>query len=188
MNIGTSYIQKLSELYQIDNSTKASMIENIERIEKEFQNWCWTDIEYAIDLFYTKKNDKIMPRMAQVKAILNTNRKDKALFSPVDARNDAGCYNLPSTSIKIISDAFLSVCRMAHKLGVANIPYFELKENTKCGNDTYIKDGMLRKIRWDWDDYVAIAKERFPETFGKFKNLTKLEEYTFAYKLGVLNV
>ena len=103
MNKGTNYINKISELYQVENSIKAIMIEKVDRIEKELENWSWEDIEYAIDLFYTKKNDKNYPKIAQIKAILNTNRKDNAINLTVGTRNDDGLYNEPTTSIKVIT-------------------------------------------------------------------------------------
>lgn len=186
MDIGATYINRICELYQVDASIKASMIDHIDVITKQLSKWSWEEIEQAIDWYYTKKNDTIFPKVAQIRAILNAKTKDKTSNSARGARNEPDGYNLPFTNIKVISDAFLSVCRMAHKSGVTNISYFELVEKIPYGNGSYIKDKKIWSKKWDWDDCVAEAKERYPDTFGKFRNLTKLEEYTFAYKLGIL--
>ena len=89
----------------------------------------------------------------------------------------------------------MRVCRYAHKIGVLNIPYFELVERIPCGTDKYIKflnddksKPRIWSVRWDWDDAVEEAKRRFPDTFGKFRNLNKAELYTFSYKLGMINI
>lgn len=195
MDIGATYINRITELYQVDASIKASMVEHIDVITKQLGKWSWEDIEQAIDWYYTKKNDIKFPKVAQIRAILNSKTKDKPSNLTRDKRNDDYGYNLPYTNIKVISDAFLTVCRFAHENGILNIPYFEETEGLKHGNDTYLrykdeekKKPYIWKKRWDWDDSVEKAKERFPDTFGKFKNMTKPEEYTLAYKLGIIRL
>lgn len=195
MDIGVAYINKITNLYGLDSKIKADMLEVVDKIAKAFDNWCWEDIEYAIDYYYTRKNDKNYPKVAQIQAILNTNTHDKRKNTAPDTRNDDGWYNLPSTRIKIITDAFLSVCKYAHKIGVVNIPYFSLKEGIPCGWDTYVKYssaddkvGRIWHVRWDWDDAVEYGKQKYPDVFGKFKGISKLEEYTFAYKLGLIEI
>lgn len=195
MDIGSSYINRITELYTVEPEIRASMLEHIQVIDRQLGKWSWEDIEDAIDLFYTKKNDKKFPKVAQIRAILNTNKKDKALFSARGERNDDGWYNLPSTRIKVISDVFLSVCRYAHKNGILNIPYFSVVENIQYGNDNYIKydspddkDGRVWHKKWDWDDAVLTAKERFPDTFKRFYALTKPEEYCLTCKLGLITI
>lgn len=196
MDTGVAYINKISDLYNLDTKTRADMLEVVDKINLAFNNWAWEDIEYAIDYFYTRKSDKNYPKVAQIQAILNTNTHDKRKNSAPDTRNDDGWYNLPSTNIKVITDAFLRVCRVAHKQGVLNIPYFAIKEGIPYGWDNYIrykdpenkKDPYIWRRRWDWDDAVESAKHRFPDTFGKFRDLSKPELYTFAYKLGILKI
>lgn len=193
MDKAIAYINRISSLYGLDNKIKADLLDYKDKIEKELEEWSWEDIEYAIDFYYTKKSDKNYPRVVHIKAILNTNTHDKRQKLPVHARNDDGRCNPPSTKIKMIADQFLKVCKYAHEVGVLNIPYFELVEKIPHGSDTYIRystpdktDPIIWRKRWDWDDAVEDAKKRFPDTFGMFRNLTKAEEYTFAYKLGVI--
>ena len=195
MDIGVAYINKITALYGLDNKTKADMLEIVDKINTAFNEWCWEDIEYAVDMYYTRKNDKSYPKVAQIQAILNTNSHDKRKNLAPDTRNNDGWYNLPSTRIKIIADAFLKVCRYAHKIGVANIPYFTLKEGIPAGWDNYIKykdendkTGKVWHIRWDWDDAVEYGKQKYPDVFGKFRDLNRLELYTFAYKLGLIKI
>lgn len=195
MDKAVAYINKISSIYDLDAKTKAALLEITDKINSTFEQWSWEDIEYAIDYYYTRKSDKKYPKSVHILAILNTNTHDKRQKMPVDARKYDGWYNQPSTRIKVISDAFLKVCRYAHKIGVMNIPYFELVERIPFGNDKYIKylnddksKPRIWSIRWDWDDAVEEAKRRFPDTFGKFKNLSKAELYTFAYKLGMIKM
>ena len=193
MDKAVAYINKVSAMYNLDAKTKSSLLEVTDKINQTFEQWGWEDIEYAIDYYYTRKSDKNYPKSVHILAILNTNTHDKRSKSPPDARKYDGWYNQPSTNIKVISDAFLRVCRYAHKIGVLNIPYFELVERIPCGTDKYIKflnddksKPRIWSVRWDWDDAVEEAKRRFPDTFGKFRNLNKAELYTFAYKLGMI--
>ena len=195
MDKAVMYINKISAMYSLDDKVKSALLEITDKINQTFEHWAWEDIEYAIDYYYTRKSDKNYPKSVHILAILNTNTHDKRKKMPVGAQNDSGWYNHPTTKIKVISDAFESVCRYAHKSGVANIPYFDLVENIPFGNDKYIryvdeekKDGRMWSLRWDWDDAIEEAKRRFPDTFGKFRNLTKLELYTFTYKLGLIKL
>ena len=193
MDKAVAYINKISSMYNLGKDIQAQLLEHSDKINGVFEQYGWEDIEYAIDCYYTRKSDKNYPKTVHILAILNANTHDKRKKTLLDTRNDDRWYNLPSTKIKIISDAFLKVCRYGHKIGVMNIPYFELKENIKCGNDSYLKkisetDTRMWKIRWDWDDAVEVARQRFPDTFEKFSNLTKPELYTFAYKLGMITI
>ena len=195
MDKAVAYINKVSAMYNLDAKTKSSLLEVTDKINQTFEQWGWEDIEYAIDYYYTRKSDKNYPKSVHILAILNTNTHDKRKKMPVGARNDDWMYNQPSTKIKVISDAFLKVCRYAHERGVLNIPYFELVEKIPHGSDNYIrymqpdkKDPRIWFVRWDWDDAVEAAKQRFPDTFGKFNNLNKAELYTFAYKLGMITL
>lgn len=195
MDKAIAYINKISLLYGLDNKIKSDLLEYQDKIEKEFEQWAWEDIEYAIDFYYTKKSDRNYPKVAHIKAILNTNTHDKRKNLTAHTRNDDGWRNPPSTKIRVITDQFLKVCRCAHEIGVLHIPYFELVENVPYGSDTYIRyldenktEPRIWKTRWDWDDAVLAARERFPDTFGKFRDLKKAEEYTLAYKLGILKI
>lgn len=195
MDKAVAYINKITNLYSLEPKIQSALLENTDKINKEFEQWSWEDIEYAIDYYYTRKSDRNYPKIVHIQAILNTNTHDKRVKMPTDARNYDGWYNPPSTKIKMIADAFLKVCRYAHESGVLNIPYFELVEKIPHGSDTYLKymlsdrrDPRIWKVRWDWDDAVENAKSRFPDTFGKFKDLSKAEQYTFAYKLGMIKI
>lgn len=194
MDKAVAYINKISSIYNLDVKTKSALLEITDKINSTFEQWAWEDIEYAIDYYYTRKSDKNYPKSVHILAILNTNTHDKRKKMPVDAGKYDRWYNQPSTNIKVISDAFLKVCRYAHERGVLNIPYFET-EGITHGNDTYLvfedeqkKNPKIRYVRWDWDDAVEAAKKRFPDTFGKFKYLNKAELYTFAYKLGMITL
>lgn len=195
MDKAVAYINKISAIYNLDAKTKASLLEITDKINKTFENWAWEDINYAIDFYYTKKSDRNYPKSVHILAILNTNTHNKASNLPADKRKDDWWHNPPSTNIKLITDAFEKVCRYAHKIGVLNIPFYSMVEGIKNGSDSYIRyldeektQPRIWYIRWDWDDAVLEAKRRFPDTFGKFNNLTKPELYTFAYKLGLINI
>lgn len=195
MDKAVAYINKISTLYNLDGKTQGGLLEYVDKINTAFEQWTWEDIEYAIDYYYTRKSDRNYPKVAHIQAILNTNTHDKRQKLPPDARNTERWYNPPSTNIKMISDAFLKVCRYAHGVGVLNMPYFDLVEKIPHGSDTYIRfmlpdrrDPRIWRVRWDWDDLVEQAEKRFPDTFGKFKDLTPAEKYTFAYKLGILKI
>lgn len=185
---GVRYIEKISDMYGIEDAIKADLLSIVDKIDEQLEPWCWEDIEYAIDFFYTKKSDRNYPKVVQVRAILNANRHDKR--SNFNAQRDfyeKGVV-MPSTKIRAISDVFLSVCRIAHKEGILCSDYFTLNEGLEFGNKTYVKDGRLCSKRWDWDDMLEDAKHRFPDTFGMFKNLTLMEQFAFAYKLGTLKI
>ena len=185
---GVRYIEKISDMYGIEDAIKADLLSIVDKIDEQLEPWCWEDIEYAIDFFYTKKSDRNYPKVVQVRAILNANRHDKR--SNFNAQRDfyeKGVV-IPSTKIRAISDVFLKVCRIAHKEGILYSDYFALKEGLEFGNKTYIKDGRLYSKRYDWDDMLEDAKHRFPDTFGMFKNLTLMEQFAFAYKLGTLKI
>lgn len=183
---GVYYVEKISEMYNLPDSTKADLLNIVDKIDQQLDLWSWEDIEYAIDYFYTKKNDKNYPKVVQVCAILNANRHEKRSNFNAQRFFDEKGIVMPQTNIRAISDVFLTVCRLAHQKGIIYDEYCALKEKIPYGNRMIVKDGKLYNLRWEWDDMVEYAKKRFPDVFRKFKNLTVMEEFAFAYKLGVL--
>lgn len=186
MDNGVKYIEKISSMYDIDDSVKADLLSIVDKIDEQLAPWCWDDIDYAIDVYYTKKSDRNYPKVVQVRAILNANRHEKrSNFIGQSDFNEKG-ITTPYTNIRAIQDVFLTVCRLAHQKGILYDEFCAVKENIPYGNRMIVKDGKLYNLRWEWDDMVEYSKKRFPDVFGKFKNLTAMEEYAFAYKLGVL--
>lgn len=183
---GVRYIEKISAMYDIDDKVKSELLSIVDKIDTELDYWAWDDIDYAIDFFYTKKSDKNYPKVIQVRAILNSNRHDRRSKFNAQRDFDEKGIVMPHTNIRAIQDVFLTVCRMAHLGGIMYSDYFAEVEHLNYGNRTYIKDGKIMSLRFDWDDAVTEAKHRFPDVFGKFKKLTLMEEFAFAFKLGVL--
>ena len=193
-DIAKEYISKLTDLYALSENVIAKMQQNADKITSAFKGYSWDHIEWAVDFYYVRKNDKTYPRMAQILAILNTNKEIKRVEDdPLEHKE----LVMPTTRIWDLQKVFAEVCRAAHRHGLAYFEYFDKVEKIKMGNKSYIKqinrpDGTTENVicfrNYDWDDAVNTARQAFPSEFNKYKFMSCWEKYAMAYKLGTLKI
>lgn len=181
--IAEQYLEKIKDIWNLDTKAYLGLKRNLEAIERAFKGYDWENVSWAIDTFYTRKNDKTYPRISQILAILTAHG-----IKPFVEDNNVQEYKSPWTGIRAISGVINDVAKAMHTNGICFIPYFEKVENIPFGNKNYIKNGELHNKQWDWDDGVQVAKQNYPQEFAKYRNMNKLEEYALTYKLGCLKI
>ena len=189
MDDAVRYIEKVVELYGLSEDIKRSLLANADKIAEQLADYSWSDIEYAIDWYYTHKDGRQYPRVLHIKAVLNSDRKVEK-NKPVANIEEP---QKPYTNIRMIQDVFYDVCKIGHQKGVFNIEYFTLVEKIPAGWHTILVNDergnpVIKEKRWYWEDAVLKARSLRPEVFSLFKNMTFLEECAMAYKLDVLKI
>ena len=190
--ISQLYIDKILQLYSLTDRQKGELLKRAEEIDNTFSAYAWDDVESGINEFFKKKSTDSYPSPKQIYAFVSTNKKAKR----VD-KQDFEEIARPTTKIKIIQDCFYDVCRLKYMYGIAYSDYFDKVEHLRYGNKMRVvvkttptgeKEYSLVNLQWLWQDAVEEAKNRFPDTFEKFKYATENEKYALAYKLGVLKL
>ena len=182
MTKAEKYINLISEMYSLSDKIVDKISNNADLIDKELEHYIWDDVKFAIEKYYTYKNDKTYPKLCHILAILNTSGKR---IEPQDPIPD---IQPPYTNIREIQDIFMKVCEILHVDGIFCDDYFGKVKNLRQGNKTFItKDGKIWNKKWIWDDAVDRLKRNFPQEWNKFRHLTTTEKYALAYKLGCYN-
>lgn len=184
MEKASKYIKLITEMYVLSDKIKEKLNNNQELIEKSLENYYWDDIKYAIEKYYTYKNDKTYPKLCHITAILNATGKEIKKEEPVPE------IEPPRTNIRQIQDVFMEVCTKLHQDGIFWCEYLEKIKNIPFGNKNYInsKTGIMESKRWEWDKAISNLIMNFPQEYNKFKHLTTTEKYALAYKLGCYGI
>ena len=182
MEKAETYINIINQMWELPKGTYDKMKKNQDLIEKELENYLSDDIKWAIQKYYTHKSDKTFPKLCHIIAILEATGKRVNSFDPLPD------IQKPSTNILAIQDAYIQVCKQLHLQGVFYSEYFDKCENIPYGNKMYVENGRLKNKQWLWDDAVDTLIRNFPQEYNKFKKLSIIEKYAFAYKYGCFNV
>ncbi len=182
MDKAKKYIDLLQQIWGLPKDVYTKMTNNSDLIEKEFDNYLWDDIKWAVQKYYTHKSDKTFPKICHIVAILEATGKRVAYEEPVED------IQKPTTNIRAIQDVFMVVCQKLYMDGIFYNEWFDKCEHLPYGNKIYIKDEKIMNKQWIWDDAVSTFIRNYPQEYNKFKQLSLVEKYVFAYKYGCFNV
>lgn len=179
MNKADKYINMLTEMYVLSDKVQEKLKNNKDLIEKHLENYTWDDIEFAIQRYYTFKNDKTYPKLCHIIAILKSTGKEIQ-------KEDIPEIKKPTTNIRELKDVFDTVCLKLHQDGIFWCEYLQKVKKIPYGSKQYL-DLKTRKLvnkQWAWDDAIATMQRNFPQEYNKFQYMTTIETYALAYKLG----
>lgn len=182
MNKAENYIKLINQMWDLPKKTYDKMKDNKELVEKELDNYLWDDIKWAIQKYYTHKSDKTFPKLCHIIAILEATGKRLETFDPLPDIVE------PHTGIREIQYIYMQVCEKLYADGIFYNEYFDKIKHIPYGNKIYIEDGKIKNKQWLWDDAVDTMYRNFPQEYNKFKHLSRVEKYVFAYKYGCFNV
>lgn len=184
MKKADNYIGLIADMYSLTDKVQDKLYANADLIEKEFENYNWEDIKWAIQKYYAYKNDKTYPKLCHILAILDSAGKKLIKEEPLPD------IKKPATKINELKDVFEKVCLLLYSQGVFWNEYFAKVKDLPFGNKSYIdeKTGKIMNKQWIWDDSVATLQRNYPQEYNKFKYLTLIEKYALAYKWGCYNV
>ena len=179
------YIELVADMYNLSNDVKEKIGNNTDLIDKELENYTWEDIKWAVQKFYTHKNDKTYPKLCHVLAILDATGKK---MTPIYEEPMPDIVE-PNTNVREIQDIVKLVCELLYTEGIFWNEYFAKVKNLPFGNKTYIdnKTGRIMNKQWIWDDAVDRLIRNYPQEYNKFRYLSLIEKYVLAYKWGCYN-
>jgi hypothetical protein len=179
MEKASKYVKLITEMYVLSDKVVEKLNNNLDLIEKTLKNYYWDDIKFAIEKYYTYKNDKTYPKLCHITAILNATGKELHEEPTPEIKP-------PHTNIRSLQKIFPEVCLKLHEDGIFWCEYLKKVKNIPFGSRQYL-DLKTRKLinkQWAWDDAIATMQRNFPQEYNKFQNMTTIETYALAYKLG----
>lgn len=168
------YINAILERYVVSDKDMDKLRAGADLLQKTFGDYYWSDIETAIGWYYTHKNDKTRPTIAQMQAVL------QGLDITPSAKQDyadAG-YKRPTTKIWSIMHTFNRLVEILIDGGVLpqdNGEYHNIRTLVNPQTDLVILNPK-QWLQWQLDDAMAAR----PDLFAKFPHCTWLERLAIA--------
>lgn len=178
MSIAEQYIAKSNELYTVKKEDIDQMYQNADEINKAFAGYAWEDVSWALSRFYSHKNDKTRPRIAQILAILEaSDRKRDYVEDEDDDTEVKPLYPRPRTNIRIIQDSFNKLIDVLMDCNV--IPdkdgHFNGHASLLC-DDGFVMLNPVQNLRWQVEDAI----KAHPNAFAPFPDMTLWEQLALA--------
>ena len=173
MTIAKQYIGKIAELYNVADSALDKMYGNAEQIDHAFEGYAWEDISRAISRYYDRKNDKTRPRIAQIVAILESERVEKVPTVDYAPKTETR----PTTQLNAIKATFNKLIDVMIDCSVLPSDNGQFIGSASLLN----QDGTLmlnpqQTLQWQLDGVV----NDYPELFMAYPNLTFWEKLAIA--------
>ena len=102
-NIAELYINEIANLYLSSDKDLDKLRAGSDKINQLLGCYYWDDVRHALHTYYARKNDKTRPMLAQIVALLETNRMVEKRLPDIPA---VKTYRRPTTSIRAIQVAF----------------------------------------------------------------------------------
>lgn len=175
-NIAELYIAEVAELYNISEKNIHKMREGADKINAALGDYYWDDVRHALQVFYTRHSDKSRPRLAQVLALLESNR-DVQKRGP-DVSSTPNLYARPTTKIWSIQADFDRMIDILVEGGV--IPDTDgTFRNTRSIIDPATDLPVLNPIQWlVWK--LCVVEQARPDLFSRFPHANRLERLAIA--------
>lgn len=174
------YISAILDRYIVGEKDKEKLQAGADLLNRTFGNYYWTDIEETIAWYYTNKNDKTRPTIAQLQAALSTRGVEKKPDTePVQSTN-----GIPTTKIWSIKSTFNKLVQILIDGGVlpnADGEYHNIRSLVNPETNNVILSPM-QWLKWQLTD----AMHKRPDLFAKFPNATVLEGLAIAVQGGLV--
>lgn len=102
-NIANLYIAEISDLYLVSDRDREKLHAGADKINDTLGCYYWDDVRHALHTFYARKNDKTRPRLAQIVALLETDRDVKKRVVDTEPFRK---WHRTTTNIRAIQSAF----------------------------------------------------------------------------------
>lgn len=177
------YINAILGRYIIGDKDLEKLQAGADLLNKTFGDYYWSDVENALAWYYTNKNDKTRPTIAQMKDALAACGVEKKTTEQKPI-----VFNTPTTSIWSIRETFDKLVQVLTDGGV--LPDMDGKFSIKRSLvDPKTNNVVICPRQWlGWQ--IQDAMKARPDLFAKFNNLSWLEQLTIAVqnKLVVFKV
>lgn len=182
MTNAEKFIDLVTKLYNLPEKTISTMTANVPEIDAELSKYYWDDIKTKTQLYFSRKNDKTRPTIAQILALLETDPNVKQRESePV---YDTPAYKLPTTHLFSIATTFNKLVKVLVDAGV--IP----DEHGDYHNNRSLVDPKTDEVilnPWNWLKWeLAIAENERPNVFVSVPAKTTLEKLALAIQNNLI--
>jgi hypothetical protein len=176
-SLAEKYIAEVCELYAISDKNAEKMRDGVEQIESALGCYYWEDVKHALQLFYTRHSDKSRPRLAQLLAVLESDRNVKKREPDVpDIPNQ---FKKPETNLWSIKDDFDRMIQIFVDAGIVPIEDGEYK-NSRSIIDPATDQVVLNPMQWFRFKLIA-AKEERPDLFVRYPCASFFEQLAIAF-------
>lgn len=174
------YIDAIFSRYIVSEKDAEKLRAGSDLLEKTFGEYYWSDIEHTLDWYYTHKNDKTRPTIAQIQNALQS----LGIMQNNDSEPEKNDFTRPSTNLWSIKQTFNKLIDIL--IGGGVLP-------NEDGNYTNIRSivnpdtdlPVLNPMQWlGWQ--LADAKNNRPDIFVPFPNATILEQLALAIQNNLI--
>lgn len=182
----SKYINAISDLYNLKEAARETLIAGSEQISDVIDKYSWDNVDSAISYFYTHISDKSRPKISQIRAILLDWERMQRI-SPIEPEPDVASepsYRLPTTKIWSINHTFAKMIEIMVKCKILE-PENESDRPAGAGCsliDPKTDQPLLCPRQWI-KQQVQSAIETRPDIYRQFAHLSLWE----AFALGLQN-
>lgn len=115
-DIAHDYIAAVADLYNINDKVLGKMYDGADQINEALGKYYWDDVLHALQKFYTYHSDKSRPRLAQIIALLESDRDVKPREPELKTVDNRFC--LPKTNLWSINETFNKLVSVLVDAGV----------------------------------------------------------------------
>lgn len=173
-NIADLYIAEISDLYLVSDRDREKLHAGADKINDTLGCYYWDDVRHALHTFYARKNDKTRPRLAQVVALLETDRDVKKRVVDTEPFRK---WCRPTTNICAIQGAFNKLVQILIDCG-----YIQDDDGSFKNTHALIDDNgqpMLCAMQTLNGKLASVLRTR-PDLFYMFPHANKLEQLAIA--------
>ena len=183
MTNAEKFIDLVAKLYNLSEKAVGTMSGNIPEIDAELSKYNWNDIKSKTQLYFSRKNDKTRPTIAQILALLETDPNVQPCVIEPQYDDDAE-WKKPTTRIWSITHTFNKLVDILLAAGV--IPDADGKFTTNRSLvDPRTDQIILNPMQWlQWE--LECAKNERPDIFAKFPNAKPLEQIALAIQNNLI--
>ena len=183
MTNAEKFIDLVTKLYNLPEKTISTMTANVPEIDAELSKYYWDDVKNKTQLYFSRKNDKTRPTIAQILALLETDPNVKQRETEPEY-NDTPSYKLPTTHLFSIATTFNKLVQVLVDAGI--IP----DEHGNYHNSRSLVDPRTDEVilnPWNWLKWeLAIAENEHPNVFASIPAKTTLEKLALAIQNNLI--
>lgn len=173
------YIDAIFSRYIVSEKDAEKLRAGSDLLEKTFGEYYWSDIEHTLDWYYTNKNDKTRPTIAQMQSALQS----LGIMQNNDSEPEKNVFIRPTTNLWSIKNTFNKLIDVLIDGGVLpndDGEYQNIRSLVNPDTDQVILNPM-QWLRWKLND----AKSAKPEVFN-IPNTTILEQLAMAVQNNLI--
>lgn len=173
-NIAELYISEIADLYLSSEKDLDKLRAGVDKINQLLGDYYWDDVRHALHFYYARKNDKTRPMLAQIVALLETNKDVQKRIPDVGPVKQ---WHRPTTNIRAIQPTFDKLVQILIDCGYIQNDNGKFKNtHALIGDDGMPMVGAMHTL----NSRVATVVRCHPDLFYLWPHANKLEQLAIA--------